>query len=61
MTGADLFEMYQTNYPMLTADDFERIVAEYKCFYCCEEEYESFDITPNNGKENNPKEKKYDF
>lgn len=55
MTGADLFDMYQTNYPMLTADDFERIVAEYKCFYCCEdEEYEHFDITPNGNQENDP-------
>lgn len=48
LTGADLYDMYQSNYPMLTADDFEHIVAEYKCFYCSDEDvYEPF-----NGKSN---------
>lgn len=38
MTGADLYDMYQSIYPMLTADDFKRIVAEYRCFYCYDED-----------------------
>lgn len=60
ITAADLYDMYQSNYPMLTPDDFERIVAEYKCFYCCEDDYEPFDIT-SNGKEKINKQEEYDF
>lgn len=53
LTGADLYDMYQSNYPMLTADDFERIVAEYKCFYCSDEDvYEPFNGEPNGNDEN---------
>lgn len=38
MTGADLYEMYRTNYPMLSCDDFTRIVAEYHLLYCDEDD-----------------------
>lgn len=53
LTGADLYDMYQTNYPMLTADDFERIVAEHKCFYSDDDDYEPLDMTPDNGDKKN--------
>lgn len=62
LTGADLFDMYQTNYPMLSRDDFERIVAEYKCFYCCEDDYEPFEMTPDNGNAKKESDKEeYEF
>lgn len=33
MSADDLYDMYQTNYPRLTLDDFERIVQEHKDYY----------------------------
>ena len=38
MTADDLYDMYQTNYPMLRLEDFERIVAEYHLMYDCDDE-----------------------
>lgn len=38
MTAGDLFYMYQTNYPKLRLEDFERIVEEYHLLYCDEED-----------------------
>ena len=33
LTGADLYDMYHTNYPKLKMEDFERIVEEYRLMY----------------------------
>ena len=33
MTANDLYDIYQTNYPKLCLEDFERIVDEYKMLY----------------------------
>lgn len=38
MTASDLYDMYQTNFPMLRLEDFERIVEEYHLLFCNEEE-----------------------
>lgn len=38
MTTSDLYDMYQTNFPMLRLEDFERIVAEHQLWYDDEEE-----------------------
>lgn len=38
MTADDLYDMYQTNYPKLHLEDFERIVEEYHLLYCDEDE-----------------------
>lgn len=38
MTAGDLYEMYQTNFPKLRLEDFERIVDEYHLLYCDDEE-----------------------
>lgn len=38
MTASDLYDMYQTNFPMLRLEDFERIVAEHQLWYDDEEE-----------------------
>ena len=38
MTASDLYDMYQTNYPMLRLEDFERIVADHQLWYDDEEE-----------------------
>ena len=38
MTGADLYDMYQSNFPGLTVTDFDRIVEEYHLMYDDEEE-----------------------
>lgn len=38
MTADDLYDMYQTNFPMLRLEDFERIVAEHQLWYDDEEE-----------------------
>lgn len=38
MTASDLYDMYQTNFPMLRLEDFERIVAEHQLWYDGEEE-----------------------
>lgn len=49
MTASDLYEMYQTNYPRLTLDDFERMVQEHRDWYFDDDE--PFNITTPNGKE----------
>lgn len=54
LTGADLYEMYHTNFPRLKMEDFERIVEEYRLMYGDETE-ESLTDHQNfltNGKEN---------
>lgn len=38
MTASDLYDMYQTNFPMLRLEDFERIVSDHKLWYDDEEE-----------------------
>lgn len=38
ITADDLYDMYQTNYPMLRPEDFERIIAEYHLMYDCDDE-----------------------
>lgn len=38
MTASDLYDMYQTNFPMLRLEDFERIVADHQLWYDDEEE-----------------------
>lgn len=44
MTGADLYDMYHTNFPMLKLKDFERIVEEYHQWYGESDEEET--LTP---------------
>lgn len=48
MTGADLYDMYQTNFPMLSREDFERIVEEHHMLY---EEETSTQTFKHDGKE----------
>ena len=38
LTSADLYDMYQTNFPMLSYGDFERIVDEFHLMYDCYDE-----------------------
>lgn len=38
MTAGDLYDMYQTNFPMLKPEDFERIVEEHHLLYDCEDD-----------------------
>lgn len=38
MTASVLYDMYQTNFPMLRLEDFERIVADHQLWYDEEEE-----------------------
>ena len=38
MTASDLYDMYQTNFPMLRLEDFERIVSDHQLWYDDEEE-----------------------
>lgn len=45
MTGADLYDMYQTNFPMLKLKDFERIVEEYHQWYGESDEEETLTQT----------------
>lgn len=45
MTADDLFDMYQTNYPHLKRDDFERIVEEYHQWYGFDDEEETLTQT----------------
>lgn len=40
LTAADLYDMYHSNFPWMTLDDFERIVEDYRLFYVSEEEDE---------------------
>lgn len=52
MTSDDLFDMYNTNYPHLKRDDFERIVEEYHQWYGFDDEEETLTQTfKPNGKE----------
>lgn len=41
MTADDLYDMYQTNYPKLRLEDFERIVEEHHLMYDCEDDYDT--------------------
>ena len=41
MTAGDLYDMYQTNFPMLKPEDFERIVEEHHLLYDCEDDYDT--------------------
>ena len=50
MTAGDLYDMYQTNYPMLRLEDFERIVENYHLWYDCEEDTTNQTFKPD-GKE----------
>ncbi len=50
MTGSDLYDIYQTNYPLLSPEDFNRIVDEYRTFYCCDD-VELFNENHNGSKE----------
>ena len=45
MTASDLYDMYQTNYPMLRLEDFERIVENYHLWYDCEDDYDTTNQT----------------
>ena len=45
MTSDDLFDMYNTNYPHLKRDDFERIVEEYHQWYGFDDEEETLTQT----------------
>ena len=58
MTADDLYDMYQTNYPTLKPEDYERIVEEYHLMYDCEEDTTNQTFKPD-GKEINKEE--YDF
>lgn len=51
MTSGDLYDMYQTNYPMLRPEDFDRIVEEFHLMYDDEEDTTNQNFKPN-GKEN---------
>lgn len=44
LTADDLFDMYQTNYPMLTAEDFKRIVDDYRYYYCYDDKEDDAEI-----------------
>ena len=57
MTAADIYDMYQTNYPRLSLNDFERIVEEYRMFY----EDENEEILKSNTYENGKKTETEDF
>lgn len=45
MTASDLYDMYQTNFPMLKLKDFERIVEEYHQWYGDSDEEETLTQT----------------
>lgn len=45
MTASDLYDMYQTNFPMLKLKDFERIVEEYHQWYGESDEEETLTQT----------------
>lgn len=45
MTSDDLYDMYNTNYPHLKRDDFERIVEEYHQWYGFDDEEETLTQT----------------
>lgn len=59
ITADDLYDMYQTNYPMLRPEDFERIVAEYHLMYDCDDEDTTNQTFKPNGKENDTEEYKF--
>lgn len=47
MTSGDLYDMYQTNYPMLRPEDFDRIVDEFHLMYDDEEDTTNQNFKPN--------------
>ena len=55
MTASDLYDMYQTNFPMLRLEDFERIVSDHKLWYDDEEETLTQTFKPD-GKETDKKD-----
>lgn len=59
ITADDLYDMYQTNYPMLRPEDFERIIAEYHLMYDCDDEDTTNQTFKPNGKENDTEEYKF--
>lgn len=59
ITADDLYDMYQTNYPMLRPEDFERIIAEYHLMYECDDEDTTNQTFKPNGKENDTEEYKF--
>ena len=59
LTGADLYDMYQTNFPMLSHGEFERIVDEFHLMYDCYDEDTTNQTFKPDGKKNNKEE--YDF
>lgn len=58
MTASDLHDMYQTNYPRLKQEDYERIVEEYHLMYDCEDDN---DTTNQNFKPDEKENDKEDF
>ncbi len=58
LTGADLYDMYHTNFPRLKMEDFERIVEEYRLMYGdeTEESLTTHQTFLTNGKENDKEE-----
>ncbi len=56
MTSDDLYDMYNTNYPHLKRDDFERIVEEYHQWYGFDDEEETLTQTfnPDGNKKDDP-------
>lgn len=54
MTADDLYDMYQTNFPMLRPEDFERIVEEYHLWYGYEEESLTQTFKSDGDKEDDP-------
>lgn len=54
----DLYDMYQTNFPTLRREDFERIVEEYHLMYDCEDDTTNQTFKPD-GKEIDKEE--FDF
>ncbi len=62
LTPTDLHDMYQTNFPLLSLEDFERIVEDYKYYYTYDddEEYKLINDKAND-KEKINKQEEYDF
>ena len=50
MTASDLYDMYQTNFPMLRLEDFERIVSDHQLWYDDEEDVLTQTTRPNDEK-----------
>lgn len=54
MTASDLYDMYQTNFPMLRLEDFERIVSDHKLWYDDEEETLTQTFKPDDYEKDDP-------